>query len=127
MHFSFSLQPICSSRLFNLFSVLLVLLPLLSASAQSGGGVDQTGTGGRHTIQGRIYFPSGRRSDTRVKVKLENFNAGELSVLSDPNGSFVFRGLESGSYIVVVMPVKPTRLQGSLSILTQTAQTPVAE
>src|SRR6267142_1400714 len=81
---------------------VVVLLSLLSVRAQSGGGVDQTGTGGRHTIQGRIYFPSGRRSDSRVKVKLENFNAGELSVLSDPNGSFVFRGLEPGSYTVVV-------------------------
>jgi Tfp pilus assembly protein PilF len=81
---------------------LVILLSLSSVHAQSGGGVDQTGTGGRHTIQGRIYFPSGRRSDTRVKVKLENFNAGELSVLSDPNGSFVFRGLEPGSYTVVV-------------------------
>ena len=81
---------------------LIVLLSLSSVRAQSGGGVDQTGTGGRHTIQGRIYFPSGRRSDSRVKVKLENFNAGELSVLSDPNGSFVFRGLEPGSYTVVV-------------------------
>jgi tetratricopeptide (TPR) repeat protein len=102
MHFSSSPQPVSSRRLFNPFCALLLLLPLLSASAQSGGGVDQIGTGGRHTIQGRIYFPSGRRSDTRVKVKLENFNAGELSVLSDPNGSFVFRGLEAGSYTVVI-------------------------
>lgn len=83
---------------------VLCVLPLFVslASAQSGGGVDQTGTGGRHTIQGRIYFPSGRRSDTRLKVKLQNFNAGDLSVFSDPNGSFIFRGLEPGSYTVVV-------------------------
>lgn len=82
----------------------LLALPLFAslASAQSGGGVDLTGTGGRHTIQGRIYFPSGRRSDARLKVKLQNFNAGELSVFSDPNGSFIFRGLEPGSYTVVV-------------------------
>jgi Tfp pilus assembly protein PilF len=84
------------------FLVSLVVFSFSPVRAQSGGGVDQTGTGGRHAIQGRIYFPSGRRSDVRVKVKLENFNAGELSVLSDPNGSFVFRGLEPGSYTVVV-------------------------
>jgi Tfp pilus assembly protein PilF len=72
------------------------------ASAQSGGGVDLTGTGGRHTIQGRIYFPSGRRTDTRLKIKLQSFNSGELSVFSDPNGSFMFRGLEPGSYTVVI-------------------------
>ena len=38
----------------------------------------------------------------RVKVRLENFQSSELSVLSDPNGSFVFRGLRAGSYAVVV-------------------------
>ena len=53
-------------------------------------------------IQGRIYFPSGRRNDVRIKIRLESFNAGELSVLSDPNGSFIFRGLEPGNYTVVV-------------------------
>jgi Tfp pilus assembly protein PilF len=84
-------------------AVLCVLpLSVSLAAAQSGGGVDQTGTGGRHTIQGRIYFPSGRRSDTRLRVRLQNFNAGELSVFSDPNGSFIFRGLEPGSYTVVI-------------------------
>src|SRR6185436_18069031 len=82
--------------------LLLVVSAVPSVIAQSGGGVDQTGTGGRHSIQGRIYFPSGRRSDVRVKVKLENFQSGELSVLSDPNGSFSFKGLDPGSYIVVV-------------------------
>lgn len=83
---------------------VLCLLPLSVslATAQSGGGVDLMGTGGRHTIQGRIYFPSGRRSDTRLRVKLQNFNSGDLSVFSDPNGSFVFRGLEAGSYTVVI-------------------------
>jgi Tfp pilus assembly protein PilF len=67
-----------------------------------GGGVDPTGTGGRHVIQGRIYFPSGRRSDARLKVRLENFIAGALTVLSDSNGSFVFKGLEPGTYTVIV-------------------------
>jgi len=74
----------------------------LSLNAQSGGGVDSTGTGGRHSIQGRIYFPSGRRSDTQIKVRLENYGAGELSVLSDANGAFSFTGLTPGNYVVVV-------------------------
>ena len=92
---------------FRILSLVILLLLLALATrhpalAQSGGGVDQTGTGGRHTIQGRIYFPSGRRTDTRVQVKLETFNSGELSVFSDPNGSFVFNGLEPGSYTVVI-------------------------
>ncbi len=82
--------------------VALVLLGFVSLQAQSGGGVDQTGTGGRHTIQGRIYFPSGQRSDVRVQVKLESYIAGELSVLSDSNGSFRFSGLSPGTYTVFV-------------------------
>lgn len=87
------------------FSFTLLMLVCLSVStclAQSGGGVDSTGTGGLHTIQGRIYFPSGRRNDARIKVKLQSVNSGELSVFSDSNGGFTFRGLEPGSYAVVV-------------------------
>lgn len=80
----------------------LSLLISASAFSQSGGGVDMTGTGGRHTIQGRIYFPSGRRTDSRLRIKLSSFNAGELTVFSDPNGSFIFKGLEAGNYVVTV-------------------------
>lgn len=86
----------------TLMVVSLLVFSAFSAAAQSGGGVDLMGTGGRHTIQGRIYFPSGRRTDTRLKIKLQSFNSGELSVFSDPNGSFMFRGLEPGSYTVVI-------------------------
>lgn len=84
-----------------LFCALLVLVWVPSIRAQ-GGGTDQTGTGGQHSIQGRIYFPSGRRTDTRVMIKLESYASGGLSVLSDGNGSFKFTGLVPGSYVVVV-------------------------
>jgi Tfp pilus assembly protein PilF len=86
------------------FLVAMFMVPALlsAAAAQSGGGVDGTGTGGRHTIQGRIYFPSGRRSDIRVRVKLHTLNAGDLSVFSDSNGSFSFRGLDAGSYTIMI-------------------------
>jgi Tfp pilus assembly protein PilF len=90
-------------NLISILSALLLLIILSSlAAAQSGGGVDTTGTGGRHVIQGRIYYPSGRRSDSRLKVNLQNYNSGDLSVFSDPNGSFIFRGLDPGSYTVSV-------------------------
>jgi len=85
-----------------LAACFLSLLISASAFSQSGGGVDMTGTGGRHTIQGRIYFPSGRRTDSRLRIKLSSFNAGELTVFSDPNGSFIFKGLEAGNYVVTV-------------------------
>jgi Flp pilus assembly protein TadD len=83
------------------FCLALIWFGVPSVPAQ-GGGIDSTGTGGVHTIRGRIYFPSGRRSDNRVMVKLESYNSGELKVLSDSNGSFTFKGLNPGSYTVVV-------------------------
>jgi Flp pilus assembly protein TadD len=101
---SFETSPARFARYyFAVFCCLaLIWLWVPPVQAQAGGGVDPTGTGGVHTIKGRIYFPSGRRSDTRVMVKLESYNSGELKVMSDSNGSFAFRGLNPGSYTVVV-------------------------
>lgn len=65
-------------------------------------GVDVTGTGGIHVIQGRIFYPSGRRVDRQLKVRLENPNSGDLSVFADSNGSFTFRSLSPGNYTIVV-------------------------
>jgi Flp pilus assembly protein TadD len=101
-------SSICGSGLSNrfLFSCALALvsliIPFVAVEAQSGGGVDTTGTNGSNTIQGRIYLPSGRQAEVRVKVTLESSNSGELSVLSDANGSFSFRSLAPGSYTIVI-------------------------
>ena len=83
-----------------LFALMLAALCAQAARAQIG--VDDTGTGGKHTIQGRIVFPSGRRADTRLKVRLQTQSSGELSVYTDSNGYFGFRSLVSGSYTVVI-------------------------
>src|SRR5215211_4906562 len=92
------------TRLFSRYSLLAALLLFSAAAvhAQSGGGVDTTGTGGRHIIQGRLIFPSGQRVDSRVKVKLEAPGQGDLTVLSDANGSFSFASLRPGNYIIVI-------------------------
>src|SRR5205807_7695234 len=81
-----------------LVALVITLFAFGVARAQIGGGLDPTGTGGQHSIHGRIYYPSGRRSDKRVMVKLETYNSGELSVMSDANGSFTFSGLIPGNY-----------------------------
>jgi Tfp pilus assembly protein PilF len=84
-----------------LFAALLASLCCAGAQAQSG--IDSTGTGGQHSIQGRIIFPSGRRGgDVRLKVRLESGVSGDLSVYTDSNGAFGFRSLEAGSYTVVI-------------------------
>ncbi|MEO6393440.1 MAG: tetratricopeptide repeat protein, partial [Pyrinomonadaceae bacterium] len=87
-----------------LFSFLVfagsIALMTLTLAAQSG--TDSTGTGGKHSIQGRIFYPSGPRIDTRTQVRLEGTNTGGLSVMCDSNGSFRFSSLAPGSYTVVV-------------------------
>ncbi|HEY0379027.1 MAG TPA: tetratricopeptide repeat protein [Pyrinomonadaceae bacterium] len=80
---------------------LLLATPFAQASAQSG--VETVGTGGKHRIQGRIFFPSGRRSDAlTVKVSLESTSSERLSVIADLNGSFSFQNLSPGSYSLSV-------------------------
>lgn len=82
---------------------ILILLFLVSPPAlRAQGGTDTTGTGGRHTIQGRLYFPSGRRADALMRVKLQSSNTGDLVVMADINGNFAFKGLSPGSYTIVV-------------------------
>jgi tetratricopeptide (TPR) repeat protein len=70
------------------------------------GGIDpdpgDRGTGGRNTIQGRIFFPSGRAVDQRLKVTLTSVTAGEFRAYSDDSGAFSFRRLSDGTYTVVV-------------------------
>ncbi len=91
----------CRYFLQALFLIILFLLPQTPARAQ--GGMDPTGTGGVNKIQGRIYFPSGRRSDAiSVKVTLESSSSERLSVLADTNGSFTFGSMAPGSYLVTV-------------------------
>ncbi len=85
----------------SLALLFFLLIPLLPVYAQ--GGRETTGTGGQHKIQGRIFFPSGRRSDaTSVKVTLESSSSEKLFVISDLNGSFSFHSLAPGSYYLTV-------------------------
>jgi|SRR5690349_18636705 len=89
-----------SQRLFWLLSPVFLLL--LAPEIRAQGAIDYTGTGGRHTIEGRIYFPSGRKADGGIKITLETTGTGTLTVISDFNGTFSFRNLAAGSYTVVI-------------------------
>ncbi len=81
--------------------VVLLVACAFSAFGQ-GGGSASTGTGGSHVIQGHIYFPSGRRAENSIQVKLQSYSAGEISAMTDSSGSFTFGSLSPGSYTVVV-------------------------
>jgi Flp pilus assembly protein TadD len=83
--------------------LLILCSLLLPASALSqGSGRDTTGTGGNHIISGKIFFPSGRRAEGTIQVKLQTYGVGEISTLADSSGSFVFTSLSPGNYTVVI-------------------------
>jgi tetratricopeptide (TPR) repeat protein len=100
-HSSHSFQNKIEQTLLLLIT-LLILVPL-TASAQ-GSGRASSGTGGNHIIQGYVFFPSGRRAEGSIQVKLQSHNSGEISVMADASGSFTFEALSPGNYTVVVIP-----------------------
>jgi Tfp pilus assembly protein PilF len=86
-------------------ALLAVVLCAAAARAQTGDGLPDPGdlgTGGRHAIQGRLYLPSGRKLDRRLRVRLSGARGGENSTLTDDNGAFTFRRLTAGTYTVTV-------------------------
>ena len=79
------------------------LFAFTAAVIRAQGAIDYTGTGGKHTIEGRLYFPSGRKADSPgIKVTLESAGSGNIILFSDFNGSFSFRNLGAGSYTIVI-------------------------
>ena len=93
------MRPSLAATLFP--SLLLIGLIVLPVSGQ-GNGQASTGTGGNHLIQGKIFFPSGRRADGTIQVKLTSLNSAEITALADSSGSFTFGGLSPGNYTIVV-------------------------
>jgi len=74
-----------------------------SGKCKAQGSTDSTGTGGRHTIQGRIFFPSGRRADAPgLLIKLESVMNAPLTIFTDSSGAFAFKNLIAGSYTIVI-------------------------
>ena len=85
--------------------ISLVVIALWLAPAAvlgQGSGRDSTGTGGNHIIAGKIFFPSGRRAEGTIQVKLQSFGAGEMSTMADASGAFTFTSLSPGNYTVVI-------------------------
>ncbi|MBA3567825.1 MAG: tetratricopeptide repeat protein [Pyrinomonadaceae bacterium] len=70
------------------------------------GGIDpdpgSPGSGGQSTIQGRIYYPSGRTMDKRLRVRLTGLRIGDFFTLTDDSGAFSFRRIAIGSYVISV-------------------------
>src|SRR5262249_51701372 len=86
--------------------ISLFALSMLTGSSNDiraqGNGTASTGTGGSHMIQGKIFFPSGRRADGTIVVKLTSLTSPEITALADSSGSFTFADLTPGNYVIVV-------------------------
>jgi tetratricopeptide (TPR) repeat protein len=86
---------------YPLFIIFFLLLISVAVCGQ-GSGINSTGTGGSHVIKGYVFFPSGRKADGSIEVKLQTLNSGEITVMADTNGSFTFSNLASGNYTIIV-------------------------
>ena len=83
-------------------TALSVLVFCFNAMAQSDvPGALSMGNGGANIIQGDIITPNGQRLDRPIIVRL-NTVRGELQTTSNGNGSFAFRSLTGGRYIIRV-------------------------
>lgn len=89
------------AQVYFLITIICVLLLPVVVSGQ-GNGRASTGTGGIHSIQGYVFFPSGRRAEGPIIVKLQPSSGGEITVIPDNSGAFVFSALMPGNYTVVV-------------------------
>lgn len=88
--------------------IALIAMSSLSVQGQIGGiesdpdqGIGSRGNA-RNTVQGSIHFPSGRKLDRRLKVRITGATGGDLFTMTDDNGSFTFRRLAGGTYFITV-------------------------
>jgi tetratricopeptide (TPR) repeat protein len=86
--------------------VMSCALAAAAYSQSSNAGVDSDpgdpGTGGANTIDGKLYYPGGRKYDRRVDVRLTSVNGGEHYTFTDTNGAFTFRRISPGSYHILI-------------------------
>lgn len=85
--------------------VLLSLFFAGSVCAQVSGISDsesQTGLGGMNSIIGTVFTPAGRPIQSRVMIRLSTMTRGDRIFNTNQNGSFAFRGLPAGTYIITI-------------------------
>src|SRR5215831_1558509 len=85
-----------------LLAIITVVCILHSAALSQGSGRESTGTGGNHIVTGKIFFPSGRRADGTIQVKLTSYTSSDITVIADSSGSFTFTSIAPGEYTVAV-------------------------
>ena len=58
--------------------------------------------GGTNYIVGTVFWPNGKRVDTRIPVKLRSDLRGDYTSSTDDSGQFIFGGVPEGRYWVVL-------------------------
>jgi hypothetical protein len=95
-----------------LAALLALVVCAAAARAQNSDGDIESGdpgTGGRHTIRGRLYLPSGRKLDRRLRVRLSSVRGGEFSTLTDDDGGFTFRRPDARQVRDILAGLKPAK------------------
>ena len=74
-------------------------------TAQIAGGINETTNtrhGGNNYIVGTVYAPDGFPIRTRMRIKLNSPAWGDIIVTTDERGQFVFSGVASGTYTIII-------------------------
>ncbi len=95
----------CLNVIGGLFLLLLSIpaLAQISNRNDAASGTTGGGTRGNHSIRGKIFLPSGRLPEHRMRVVLELVSGGIYSeTFSDSVGGFEFRSLPNNNYRIIV-------------------------
>ena len=100
----FSINAIKHHYLFASIAILILFVPF---TVHGQGGVGTTrglpeSSSGIHTIQGKIYLPSGQRAGAGISVRLEGNVIGSRRSATDLDGGFIFHSLPASDYSVVI-------------------------
>ena len=90
-------------RLFFL-GAICVCSAALTIGQIAGGLTETTNTrlGGNNYIAGTVYTPDGMPINTRMRIKLTSPEWGDILATTDDRGRFVFSGVGSGVYTIVI-------------------------
>jgi cytochrome c-type biogenesis protein CcmH/NrfG len=83
---------------------IFVCSAVLTMGQIAGGLTETTNTrlGGNNYIVGTVYSPDGVPINTRMRIKLTSPEWGDILATTDDRGRFVFSGVGSGVYTIVI-------------------------
>jgi TolA-binding protein len=88
-----------------LFLALIFFYSIAIAAGQIAGGLTETTNtrlGGNNYIVGTVFSPDGTPINTRMSIRLTSPTWGDILATTDDRGRFVFSGVGSGVYTLVI-------------------------